>query len=238
MRLLSPSARRANGAPPCAGARSLALFAATAVLAASAPSRAQAPTTQPAVPVADMILAGVRDTDPLEQELIGRLKVPQLTVADLRTRGEAFRRTYAALSARVSRIYVHIDMDVLDPGEVRGHSLSVPEGPASVELAAAIERMFRHPKAGAIGIASLPFGERDKDGLSLMAAYRLIEGAGDGTPDSGIVRHSSGWVLPGRCCEVNRSTSAPSCARRRSYPTRSTPWRCSPCCARRRCRWR
>jgi hypothetical protein len=36
--------------------------------------------------------------------------------------------------------------------------------------------MFRHPKAGAIGIASLPFGERDKDGVSLKAAYRLIEG--------------------------------------------------------------
>ncbi len=51
------------------------------------------------------------------------------------------------------------------------------EGPTSLELAAAVERMFRHPKAGAIGIASLPFGERDKDGASLKAAYRLIEGA-------------------------------------------------------------
>ena len=45
------------------------------------------------------------------------------------------------------------------------------------ELAVAIERMFRHPRVGAIGIASLPFGERDPAGLSLKAAYRLIEGA-------------------------------------------------------------
>jgi arginase family enzyme len=74
-------------------------------------------------------------------------------------------------------IYVHIDMDVLDPAEVRGHSLSVPEGPTSAELAAAIKRMFKHPKAQAIGIASLPFGERDPDGVSLKAAYRLIEAA-------------------------------------------------------------
>jgi len=37
--------------------------------------------------------------------------------------------------------------------------------------------MFRHPKVEAIGIASLPYGERDKDGRSLEAAYRLIEGA-------------------------------------------------------------
>jgi hypothetical protein len=37
--------------------------------------------------------------------------------------------------------------------------------------------MFRHPKVGALGIASLPFGERDKDLASLKAAHRLIEGA-------------------------------------------------------------
>jgi len=40
--------------------------------------------------------------------------------------------------------------------------------------------MFQHKKAGAIGIASMPFGERDKEGLSLQAAYRLIEGAING----------------------------------------------------------
>jgi len=37
--------------------------------------------------------------------------------------------------------------------------------------------MFAHPKVAAIGIASPPFGQRDKKGLSLKAAYRLIEGA-------------------------------------------------------------
>ncbi len=131
----------------------------------------------PPVPVADMILAGVRDTDPLEQELIDRLKVPQLTVADLRARGDAFRRTYAALSARVSRIYVHIDMDVLDPAEVPGHSLNVKGGPTSTELADAVAEMFKDPKAVAIGIASTPTGERDAEGRSRKAAYALIQAA-------------------------------------------------------------
>ena len=53
MGLLSPYARTAIGALPDAGARGLALFAAAALLAASALSRAQEPTTRPAVPVAD-----------------------------------------------------------------------------------------------------------------------------------------------------------------------------------------
>jgi arginase family enzyme len=74
-------------------------------------------------------------------------------------------------------IYVHIDMDVLDPSEVAGHPLTAPDGPTSRELAAALEVMFRHPKVGALGIASLPFGERDKDRASLRAAHRLIEAA-------------------------------------------------------------
>ena len=44
-------------------------------------------------------------------------------------------------------------------------------------LSAALETMFRHPKVEALGIASLPHGERDKDGKSLEAVYRLIDGA-------------------------------------------------------------
>jgi arginase family enzyme len=74
-------------------------------------------------------------------------------------------------------IYVHVDMDVLDPREVAGHPLTVPNGPTSAELAAALTEMFRYAKVAALGIASTPFGERDADGTSREAAYRLIEGA-------------------------------------------------------------
>ena len=67
-------------------------------------------------------------------------------------------------------------MDVLDPREVPGHPLAVRDGPTSAELGAALEEMFRHPKAAAFGVASTPFGARDPDGVSRQAAYRLIEG--------------------------------------------------------------
>jgi arginase len=124
-----------------------------------------------------IVLAGVRDTDPLEQELIDRSNLATLSVKDLQTRSEAFRQTLAGLSSRVDRLYVHIDMDVLDPREVAGHALTVPNGPTSLELAAAVADMFRDPKAAAIGIASTPTGERDKEGLALKAAYELIGAA-------------------------------------------------------------
>jgi arginase family enzyme len=71
-------------------------------------------------------------------------------------------------------------MDVLDPAEVKGHPLTVPDGPTSVDLARAITRMFRHPKAAAFGVASTPSGDHDPDGSSRRAAYNLILGALDG----------------------------------------------------------
>jgi arginase len=131
----------------------------------------------PALPTKYIVMGGLRDVDPLEQELLDRSDVEFLSVDDLRRTSEEIGRQMDRLGRLTDVIYVHIDMDVLDPSEVRGHSLSVPEGPTSLELAAAVERMFHHPKAGAIGIASLPFGERDKDGISLKAAYLLIEAA-------------------------------------------------------------
>jgi hypothetical protein len=131
----------------------------------------------PALPTRYVTMAGLRDVDPLEQELLDRSDCQVLTVDDLRRHPAAVSNQIERLAALTDVIYVHIDMDVLDPSEVAGHPLTAPEGPTSQELAVALQTMFINPKAGALGIASMPFGERDKDKVSLKAAYRLIEGA-------------------------------------------------------------
>jgi arginase len=135
---------------------------------------------EPALPISYIVLAAVRDTDPLEQELIDRLEVERISVEDIRSRSEKIHAQMERLSSLVDRIYVHIDMDVLDPREVAGHPLTVPDGPTSEELASALKEMFRYEKAAALGIASTPYGEKDRDGLSLKAAYNLIRGAVEG----------------------------------------------------------
>jgi arginase len=134
----------------------------------------------PALPERYIVMAGVRDTDPLEQELLDRSEVEMISVEDIRDRSENLHRQMERLSELTDVIYIHIDMDVLDPREVAGHSLNVADGPTSAELAAALTEMFRYEKAAALGIASTPSWERDPDGLSLKAAYRLIEGALEG----------------------------------------------------------
>ena len=131
----------------------------------------------PALPTRYIVMAAVRDTDPLEQDLIDRSEIQMISVEDIRERSENLHAQMQRLSQLTDIIYVHIDMDVLDPAEVPGHGLTVANGPTSVELAAAISDMFTYDKVAAIGVASTPSGTRDPDGISRQAAFRLIEGA-------------------------------------------------------------
>jgi arginase len=132
---------------------------------------------EPAIPGRHVVEICVRDTDPLEQELLDRSEIQQLSLEDIRTRSANLQREMQRLSESTDVIYIHVDMDVLDPREVAGHPLAVPGGPTSLELAAALTDMFKYEKAAAFGVASTPYGDRDKDGLSRQAAYNLILGA-------------------------------------------------------------
>lgn len=133
------------------------------------------------LPMEHIMWGGVRDLDPLEAERFREYEVQQFSVQDIRQQSESFRRKFAALADSVDLVYVHIDMDVLDPEEVPGHGLTVPDGPSSKDLADAIAVMFENPKTVALGIASTPAGSRDPDQVSRQAALNLIEGALRGT---------------------------------------------------------
>jgi arginase len=133
----------------------------------------------PPLPDAHVVMGGVRLTDPLEQELLDSSAIEQLTVDDLRRSTPAVFAQLDRLSRLTDKIYVHIDMDVLDPREVMGHQNKVPDGPSSEELAALFEMIFsRYPKASAIGFATIP--ATDEGGLSLAAVNRMIGGAVQG----------------------------------------------------------
>ena len=132
---------------------------------------------EPALPTRHIVEMCVRDTDPLEQELLDRSDIQQLTLEDVRTRSANLHREMKRLSEATDVIYVHVDMDALDPREVPGHPLTVPGGPTSAELATALTEMFKYEKVAAFGVASTPFDDRDKTGVSRQAAYNLILGA-------------------------------------------------------------
>ncbi|MDA1081480.1 MAG: arginase family protein [Gemmatimonadetes bacterium] len=124
----------------------------------------------------DVVMGGVRLTDPLEQELLDASQIEQVSVDDLRNAAPAVFAQLDRLNRAVDVLYIHIDMDVLDPREVMAHGNKVPNGPSSEQLATLFEQIFRrYPKASAIGFATIP--PTDEGGLSIAALNRMILGA-------------------------------------------------------------
>ena len=129
------------------------------------------------IPMSDIVWGGVRDLDPLEAERFREYEVQQFSVADIQQLSDGLRKQLDDLAERVEAIYVHVDIDVLDPSEVPGHDTKVPGGPSSEDLAVAITLLFRNPKVIALGIGGTPAGSLDPHGASRQAALNLIEGA-------------------------------------------------------------
>jgi arginase len=130
----------------------------------------------PPLPDRHIVMGGVRLTDPLEQHLLDDSGIEQVSVEDLRTGSPALFQQLDRLDRVTDRLYVHIDMDVLDPREVMGHGNKVPGGPSSEDLARLFEQIFRrYQKASAIGFATIPGA--DEGGLSLAAVNRMIAAA-------------------------------------------------------------
>lgn len=84
---------------------------------------------------ARVVLAGARDLSPAEEEFVadaGIALVDPLALAD------PADLVAAVLATGADAVYVHLDVDVLDPGEFAGKTDPVPFGISPAELVAAI----------------------------------------------------------------------------------------------------
>ncbi len=127
------------------------------------------------LPTRYVALAGVRNTDPLEQEIIDNSDIEHITVDDIRKLGPNVKTQMDRISSLTDIIYIHVDTDVLSAEEVPGHSTPVSDGCNSDQLSATLEVMFRYQKAASFGVASLPT-KGDPDGVALKAVYKMVEG--------------------------------------------------------------
>ena len=131
---------------------------------------------EPAMADEHVVMGGVRLTDPLEQALLDSSRIQQVSVEDLQRRSPAVWAQLDRLARTTDRLYIHIDLDVLEPREVMHHGNKVPGGPSSEELAALFEEIFRrYPTASAIGFATIP--SNDPGGLGIAAVNRMIAAA-------------------------------------------------------------
>lgn len=103
----------------------------------------------PRVPIATsaIVLAGIRATDEGEEDFIAAAGIPRIGVENLAT-ADALLEAIAASGA--SSVYLHIDIDVLDPAEIAGLSDPVPFGITAANLTELIRAVkSRYPLAGA-----------------------------------------------------------------------------------------
>jgi arginase len=123
-----------------------------------------------------IVLAAVRDLDAAQRDRLERSRISVLegnsfSEADLRARLDGLRD-------RAGRVYLHIDLDSLDPSEGIANQYSAPGGLSAARLAAAIADVFeRFQVVGASITAYNP--DSDTDGRAAEAAMRLLAEVGE-----------------------------------------------------------
>ncbi len=142
---------------------------------------------EPPLDVHDLVMVALRDVAPLEQELLDQHGVEQVPSDDLKANRAALRATLDRLASRCDAIYIHIDLDVLDPAEAPGMNFPVPGGPSPADLAEAIALCLAQPKAAALGIASYN-APKDEDNRTLAGVFRVIAGGVRGLVSSSGTR--------------------------------------------------
>jgi arginase len=120
-----------------------------------------------AIPEERVALLGVRDLAPYQRD--------RLAASALRTMPGAFDRwaATAAISALPQRLYLHVDLDVLDSSSV-GHAnrYASPGGPSLEAVLAAIDATFDHATVLAAALTAYE-PPADRDGRILAAARAI-----------------------------------------------------------------
>ncbi len=103
----------------------------------------------PARPVAAsrVVLAGIRATDEGEEDFMETAGIARVSVADLATPGPLLE---AIAATGATSVYLHIDVDVLDPAEITGLNNPMPFGVSAAALTDLVRAVTAaYPLAGA-----------------------------------------------------------------------------------------
>jgi arginase len=113
-------------------------------------------------------LVGSRDLETAEESLLGELGVGR--ASDL----QGLSTQLARLSPSIEGVYVHVDLDVLDPAEAVGNQWTPPGGFAVQTLLDAVKMIRTHVRIKGLGIASYDPNE-DRNGRALKAMCSVVE---------------------------------------------------------------
>ena len=122
------------------------------------------------VPDQAVCLIGTRDIDSLEGELLQQSDVEVIDPASLRT---SLRPALAGLAEHADRIYVHLDLDVLDADVAKANSYAVGGGLTIEGVEYALSEISRSNRIAAVTLSAYE-PAADTDGAGARAAITLI----------------------------------------------------------------
>jgi arginase len=108
------------------------------------------------VPEKNVVMAWVRELDGAEQERLDASEVAVVGASLIEKQSlQALGVALDDLSARVGRVYVHVDLDVLDAEKVgKANEFAAEGGPNEEELQAALGMVWERFEVAAAGMAS------------------------------------------------------------------------------------
>lgn len=128
------------------------------------------------VPTDRMLVAGVRDLDEKEEELLRSTDVRVVTADELRT-GDVFPAAVARLAERCDLLMLHVDADVLDPRLVPSASTPSANGLSIAEAASVLGTVLGTGKVATVCLSSINPGAGPRGERSVASAISLLETA-------------------------------------------------------------
>jgi arginase len=135
---------------------------------------ARIPGFQP-IPEERIVHIGGRDLDSAERSSLARSRLTLVSAAEIASRGirPALQPALDRLKAHVQRVYVHVDLDVLDPRELHANHFSTPGGMSAGAVEEAVALVRSHFDVAGVGIASYD-PALDPDGRAIGAACGIL----------------------------------------------------------------
>lgn len=111
------------------------------------------------VPEAHVVLVGIRDLDPAERERLNRGAVTVVAPTELDAVGDVADR----LGSDVSDVYLHVDLDVLDPSEGRANEYAVGGGLTAADVGRVVGEVGQRMRIRAASLTAYdPAADREK----------------------------------------------------------------------------
>lgn len=121
-----------------------------------------------------IVIAGVRELDEKEEILVRSTDVRLLSTKEV-CDGDGLRVAVERLAEETDSLWIHVDLDVLDPRHVPSASTPAEDGLEIEELAQAIRLVFESGIVSAISIAGLNPGAGARGDRSVQTTFALLE---------------------------------------------------------------